>query len=92
MLAGGMGTRLGSDAPKGVYNIGVTKDLYIFECLIHNLMQVTAQAGHMIYLYIMTSDKNHDQTVAFFKEHQCFGYPQDHIFLLYAGDGACCRS
>ena len=36
----------------------------------------------MIYLYIMTSDKNHDQTVAFFKEHQCFGYPQDHIFFF----------
>ena len=66
LLAGGMGTRLGSDAPKGVYNIGVTKDLYIFECLIHNLLQVTAQAEHMIYLYVMTSDKNHEQTVAFF--------------------------
>ena len=33
LLAGGMGTRLGSDSPKGVYNIGVTRDLYIFECL-----------------------------------------------------------
>lgn len=79
LLAGGMGTRLGSDAPKGVYNIGVTKDLYIFECLIHNLLQVTTQAEHMIYLYIMTSDKNHEQTVAFFKEHAYFGYPEDHI-------------
>lgn len=82
LLAGGMGTRLGSDAPKGVYNIGVTKDLYIFECLIRNLLQVTAQAEHMIYLYVMTSDKNHEQTVAFFKEHQHFGYPQDHIFFF----------
>ena len=82
LLAGGMGTRLGSDAPKGVYNIGVTKDLYIFECLIRNLLQVTAQAEHMIYLYVMTSDKNHEQTVAFFKEHQYFGYPQDHIFFF----------
>ena len=79
LLAGGMGTRLGSDAPKGVYNIGVTKDLYIFECLIHNLLQVTKQAEHMIYLYVMTSDKNHEQTVAFFKEHAYFGYPEDHI-------------
>lgn len=79
LLAGGMGTRLGSDAPKGVYNIGVTKDLYIFECLIHNLLQVTTQAEHMIYLYVMTSDKNHEQTVAFFKEHAYFGYPEDHI-------------
>ena len=82
LFRSGMGTRLGSDAPKGVYNIGVTKDLYIFECLIHNLLQVTAQAEHMIYLYVMTSDKNHEQTVAFFKEHQYFGYPQDHIFFF----------
>ncbi|MBQ8526869.1 MAG: UDPGP type 1 family protein [Lachnospiraceae bacterium] len=79
LLAGGMGTRLGSDAPKGVYNIGVTKDLYIFECLVRNLMRVTEQAGNPIYLFVMTSDKNHDTTVAFFKEHAYFGYPEEFI-------------
>lgn len=79
LLAGGMGTRLGSDAPKGVYNIGVTKDLYIFECLIRNLMRVTELAGNPVYLFVMTSDKNHDTTVAFFKEHACFGYPEEYI-------------
>ncbi len=40
LLAGGMGTRLGSDNPKGMYNVGLTKELYIFECLIHNLLDV----------------------------------------------------
>ncbi|MDE7093526.1 MAG: UTP--glucose-1-phosphate uridylyltransferase, partial [Oscillospiraceae bacterium] len=45
LLAGGMGTRLGFEKPKGMYNIGLTKNLYIFECLIHNLMQVVDQAG-----------------------------------------------
>ncbi|MBR6380474.1 MAG: UTP--glucose-1-phosphate uridylyltransferase, partial [Lachnospiraceae bacterium] len=45
LLAGGMGTRLGSDAPKGVYNIGITRELYIFECLIRNLTDVTREAG-----------------------------------------------
>ena len=67
LLAGGMGTRLGSDSPKGVYNIGVTKELFIFECLIRNLMRVTDMAGAPIYLFVMTSDKNHEETVRFFE-------------------------
>ena len=79
LLAGGMGTRLGSDSPKGVYNIGVTKDLYIFECLIRNLIRVTDMAGNPIYLFVMTSDKNHEETVSFFKAHEYFGYPGEYI-------------
>ncbi len=79
LLAGGMGTRLGSDSPKGVYNIGVTKELYIFECLINNLMRVTDMAGNPIYLFVMTSDKNHEETVSFFEAHNYFGYPGEYI-------------
>lgn len=74
LLAGGMGTRLGSDGPKGVYNIGVTRDLYIFECLFRNLMDVTDKAGNPIHLFIMTSDKNHDATVSFLNGKNYFGY------------------
>ena len=44
LLAGGMGTRLGSDAPKGVYNIGLTKEVFIFQRLIENLMDVVRMA------------------------------------------------
>ena len=79
LLAGGMGTRLGSDSPKGVYNIGVTKDLYIFECLIRNLMRVTDMAGNFVYLFVMTSDKNHEETVRFFETHSYFGYPGEYV-------------
>lgn len=79
LLAGGMGTRLGSDAPKGVYNIGVTKDLYIFECLINNLMDVVSLIDQYIYLFVMTSDKNHEATVSFFEDHQYFGYPKEYV-------------
>ena len=74
LLAGGMGTRLGSDSPKGMFNIGLTRELYIFECLINNLMDVTRRAGNFIHLFVMTSDRNHDDTVDFFHEKNCFGY------------------
>ena len=46
LLAGGMGTRLGSDAPKGMYDIGISKPVYIFQRLIENLMKVVEKAGN----------------------------------------------
>lgn len=79
LLAGGQGTRLGSDGPKGKYNIGITKDVYIFERLIRNLLDVTDKAGCYVPLYIMTSDKNNDETIAFFEEKNYFGYPKDFV-------------
>lgn len=82
LLAGGMGTRLGSDDPKGMYNIGLTRELYIFECLINNLMDVVRQAGNYIHLLVMTSDKNNDATVNFLKEHDFFGYRADHVHFF----------
>lgn len=79
LLAGGQGTRLGFDKAKGMYNIGVTKELYIFEQLIANLKKVTAAANAWVPLYIMTSDKNDEQTRAFFEEHAYFGYDSAYI-------------
>ena len=79
LLAGGQGTRLGSDGPKGKYNVGLTKEIYIFERLIRNLMDVTDKAGCFVPLYVMTSDKNHDETIAFFEEQNYFGYPKDFV-------------
>ena len=74
LLAGGMGTRLGSDDPKGMYNIGKTKDVYIFQRIVENLMDIASLTETNIYLFVMTSDKNHTKTVNFFKEHNFFGY------------------
>lgn len=79
LLAGGMGTRLGSDDPKGMYNIGITKDVYIFQRLIENLMEVVDASGSWIYLFIMTSDKNNEATINFFKEHNFFGYNSEYV-------------
>ncbi len=79
LLAGGMGTRLGVDGPKGAYDIGVTKPLYIFEQQLRNITDVTNKCGVSVPLYIMTSDKNHEQTISFWKEHNYFGYPAEEI-------------
>lgn len=79
LLAGGQGTRLGFDKAKGMYNIGVTRELYIFEQLIENLKKVTTKADAWVPLYIMTSDKNDAQTREFFDEHDYFGYNKDFI-------------
>ena len=76
LLAGGMGTRLGVDGPKGAYDIGITKSLYIFEQQMNNLKEVVEKCGTIVPLYIMTSDKNHEQTVSFWKAHDYFGYPE----------------
>lgn len=79
LLAGGMGTRLGSDDPKGMYNIGLTKDVYIFQRLIENLMDVVKRADAWVPLFIMTSDKNNDATISFLNEHEFFGYNADYV-------------
>lgn len=82
LLAGGMGTRLGSDDPKGMYDIGVTRKLYIFECVMNNLMEVVRRTDTWIHLFIMTSDRNHQTTTSFLKEHDYFGYREEYIHFF----------
>ena len=82
LLAGGQGTRLGLDGPKGMLNIGVHKELFLFERLVGNLMEVVEKTGAWIPLFIMTSEKNNDDTVSFFKEKNYFGYDPRYVFFL----------
>lgn len=82
LLAGGQGTRLGFDKPKGMYNVGVTRTLYIFECLMNNLMDVVKRVDAWIPLYIMTSEKNHEDTTRFFEEQNYFGYKKEYIHFF----------
>lgn len=79
LLAGGQGTRLGIDGPKGAFNIGINKELYIFECLINNLLEVVKKADKWISLLVMTSDKNYEATKKIFEEKNYFGYNKDYV-------------
>ena len=82
LLAGGMGTRLGSADPKGMYDIGITKHVYIFQRLIENLLDVVKESGTWIRLFVMTSEINDAKTRAFFAEHDYFGYKADRIVFF----------
>jgi UDP-glucose pyrophosphorylase len=82
LLAGGQGTRLGVDKSKGLVDIGLTRPLYIFECLFRNLMEVTKQAGCTLPLYVMTSAINDQAIRDFLREKDYFGYPTEEVHFF----------
>ncbi|HBI84719.1 MAG TPA: UDP-N-acetylglucosamine pyrophosphorylase [Ruminococcus sp.] len=82
LLAGGQGSRLGFDHPKGMFNIGVDRELYIFECLMNNLKKVAKEADSTIPLFIMTSVENDAETRDFMEAHDYFGYSKDNVWFF----------
>ena len=82
LLAGGQGTRLGHDKPKGCFNMGLTKEISIFSLLMEHTLRVVNEANTWIHMYIMTSDINYDDTTSFFKEHNYFGYNPEYIHFF----------
>lgn len=82
LLAGGQGSRLGFDHPKGMFDIGIDRELYIFECLINNLLEVTRAAKAYIPLFIMTSVENNTETREFFEKHDYFGYSEENVWFF----------
>ena len=90
ILAGGMATRLGTDKPKGLCNIGKTKDVYIFQRLIENILDVVNITGTYVPLFIMTSEKNDEITRKFFEEKNYFGYNKDYVRFFVQEMAPCC--
>ncbi len=89
VLAGGMGTRLGSHHAKGMYDIGITKPVYIFQRMFENMMDVVNQTGAWIPLFIMTNIMNDREIKEFLAEHKCFGYNPAYI-KFFAQDMSPC--
>ncbi|MGN0805618.1 MAG: UTP--glucose-1-phosphate uridylyltransferase [Candidatus Coproplasma sp.] len=85
LLAGGQGTRLGFDGPKGTFDIGVNRPLYIFECQINSIKNSCALAERLPHLFIMTGPQNDEVTRKFFEEHEYFGYDKDLVHFFVQG-------
>lgn len=90
MLAGGQGTRLGFDKPKGMYNIGETRFLSIFGQQMENIKQVTGKIGAYFHLFVMTGETNDADTRNFFRDNGYFGYPSDKIHFYIQNKEVVC--
>lgn len=85
-MAGGQGTRLGFDGPKGTYMLDLEKPKSIFEILVDKLKNAYQMYGTYITWYIMTSKANDEQTKKFFEENSFFGYPKEYIVFFQQGE------
>ena len=82
IVAGGQGTRLGFDSPKGMYPIGPLSGRTLFEFFADSLLALGVKYSVRIPLYLMTSPLTHEDTVAYWKQNDYLGLdPQDVIIF-----------
>jgi UDP-N-acetylglucosamine/UDP-N-acetylgalactosamine diphosphorylase len=81
IVAGGQGTRLGFDGPKGCYPIGPVTDRSLFQIHAEKVVALGRRHGVSVPLYVMTSPQNHAETAAFFDEHESFGVERLRLFV-----------
>ena len=82
LVAGGQGSRLGYDGPKGAYPIGPVTGVSLFYFHARKVLALSVKYAVRVPFYIMTSMGNYDATVAHFEENDYFGLdPQDVIFF-----------
>jgi UDP-N-acetylglucosamine pyrophosphorylase len=85
-MAGGQGTRLGHNGPKGTFDIGLASHKSIFEILTDTLKEAREEYNVDIPWYIMTSSENNDATTSFFEKNDYFGYPKSCVTFFKQGE------
>jgi UDP-N-acetylglucosamine/UDP-N-acetylgalactosamine diphosphorylase len=81
IVAGGSGTRLGFDGPKGTYPIGPVSAASLFQIHAEKIVALGRRYGRPLPLFIMTSPENHEATVRFFAEHGQFSLDRVRFFI-----------
>lgn len=84
-VAGGQGTRLGYDGPKGTFAVTPIKQKSLFAVFAEKILAAGRRYGKPLHWFIMTSHANHAQTEQFFQQHSYFGLARDHVHLFRQG-------
>ncbi len=85
LVAGGQGTRLGFDYPKGMYPIGPVSNKTLFQIHVEKIVAASRRYGAAIPLYLMTSPATDEPTRNFFAENDRFGLPEDDLIVFCQG-------
>lgn len=82
-MAGGQGSRLGVNGPKGMFKLNIDGKLKsLFEINCEKLIKANKQYNIEILWLIMTSKENDLQTQEFFRNNNYFGYPKNRIIFF----------
>lgn len=82
LVAGGQGTRLGFDHPKGMYPIGPVSGASLFQILFEKLIAMRRRYGQPIPLMVMTSPATHEETLDYFDATGRFGLPEEDLIVI----------
>ncbi len=85
LVAGGQGSRLGFDGPKGKFAITPVKNKSLFQLHAEKILALETRYQTRIPWYIMTSRSNDAETRAFFEQHDFFGLRPDDVFFFQQG-------
>jgi len=85
VVAGGQGSRLGFDGPKGCYPATAITSKSLFQLFAEQLLAARHKYGVIVPWYIMTSPLNHRATVEFFARHRFFGLGEDNVRFFPQG-------
>lgn len=84
-VAGGQGSRLGFDHPKGMFPVGPVSDRTLFQIFAEQILARKRRHGGEIPWLIMTSSATHDETVTFFEQHEFFGLDRQAVIFFQQG-------
>lgn len=85
IVAGGQGTRLGFDHPKGMFPIGPVSQRTLFQCFSDRLQAVGARYGQQLPLLLMTSPATHEPTLDYLRQTDHLGLPPDQVHVFEQG-------